>query len=251
MWSKLENGDFLFWFAVAIVMILAVIAGIMWGIQYVGPLATLGTVIILAFQAWCNKQTAEIMREQAGIMRQNMILSLKKEHTAQLQYKAIEPLNEIFSRLKMENNKLRVETPKESGIEVTTVDASSLLNGNLENNEDAWRLQLIAFATSVNPNLDVHLLYDLVKYHLPEKIIAHFKGLVLATANSDESSFNEHLNNIKGTLNAFRTFIMLSDECPYIKGAMNKNEISVLIEQVQKLRENIKIETKKKEKFYY
>ncbi|MCD6372100.1 MAG: hypothetical protein J7L37_00895 [Thermococcus sp.] len=45
------------------------------------------------------------MREQAEIMRQNIILSLKKEHTAQLQYKALEPLHEIFSKLKMENNK--------------------------------------------------------------------------------------------------------------------------------------------------
>ena len=192
MWSKLENGDLLFGFVVAIVMILAVIAGIMWGIQYVGPIATVGMAIIVAIQAWYNKQTAETMREQAEIMRQSMILSLKREHTAQLHYKAIEPLIEIFSRLKMENNKLRVETPKEYEI---IVDASSLLNGNLENNEESWRLRFIAFATSVNPSLDVYLLYDLVKYHLPE-IIEHFKGLVLATANGDESSFNEYLNKI-------------------------------------------------------
>uniref|UniRef100_UPI002635233D hypothetical protein n=1 Tax=Thermococcus sp. TaxID=35749 RepID=UPI002635233D len=88
---------------------------------------------------------------------------------------------------------------------------------------------------------DVYLLYDLVKYHLPE-IIEHFKGLVLATANGDESSFNEYLNKIKEILNAFRTVIVLSDECPYIKGATDKNEISTLIEQVQELKKNIKIE---------
>ncbi|MCD6372099.1 MAG: hypothetical protein J7L37_00890 [Thermococcus sp.] len=97
-------------------------------------------------------------------------------------------------------------------------------------------------------------MYDLVKYHLPGDIIEHFKRLVLATIKGDESSFNEHLDNIKGTLNAFRTFIVFSDECPYIKGATNKNEISMLIEQIHKFKEDIKkdkIETENEEVFYF
>lgn len=251
MWSELEDSDFFFGFAVVVVIMLAVIAGILWGIQYVGPIATLGTVIILAFQARCNRQTAKIMKEQTEIM-------LKKEHTLQLQHKVIEPLYEMFSRLKMRNNELRVETPEEVGTSVTIIYPNSLLGETPEDKEFSekyWRLRFIAFATSVNPNLDVYLLYDLMKYHLPEEIIEHFKRLVLAMIKGDESSFNEHLNNIKEILNAFRTFIVFSDECPYIKGATDKNEISMLIEQVQKLKENIKInkniETKKEEIFHY
>ncbi|GAB6135129.1 hypothetical protein [Thermococcus prieurii] len=234
MWSKLENGDFLFWFAVAIVMILAVIAGMMWGIQYVGPLATLGTVIILAFQAWCNKQTAEIMREQAGIMRQSMRLLLKKEHTEQLQHKIITHICHVFSDLTLD---IQNGTSKltHRGDEIFIRDLGSLQE------DDSWEFFFMAFVTSVGAVSDLYMLYDLVEYHLPPQFISHFKSLILAVVNGDKVEFDKHLNNIREILHVRELFIIFPEDCPFIGGALDTEEFLQVSERVNQLKKLIEI----------
>ncbi|WP_167769503.1 hypothetical protein, partial [Thermococcus sp. GR7] len=101
---------------------------------------------------------------------------------------------------------------------------------------------------------DIYLLYDLVEYHLPQKFVEYFKLLVLAATEGKNSDFEEHLDNMKGILDAFRTLIIFPDECPYIMGAIDKENVPKLIEEVQELKKKkIKIEIDKKEQqeFYF
>lgn len=235
--------------AIIIMLILAAIIGLIgliYGIQYIGPVATVVTVSILAFQAWYNKKTAELMK-------QSMLIPLRREHTEQLKNEVIQPLYEILSQLELRDNKLRVA--KSTGVStlVTTIDFKPLLENN-NPDKRLWKLLLIAFANSADPDLDIYLLYDLIEHHLPQKFLEQFKSLVLAAIGGKKSDFREQLDNMKEILSAFETFMTFSDDCPYIQGAIDKEQISKLIEEVKELKKKIKkepIKTEKNESFLY
>ncbi|WP_457752270.1 hypothetical protein [Thermococcus sp.] len=148
--------------AIAIITIPAIVVGLIRGIQYIGPLATVITVVILAVQAWYNKKTAELMK-------QSMMLSLRREHTEQLRNEVIEPLYDMFSQLEMGNNKLIIRKSEDGRVLLTIIDPQSLIEEGTTNKE-SWKFILITFANLVNSDLNVCLLYDLIEYHLPKNL---------------------------------------------------------------------------------